>query len=440
MLIISFHSFAQTIDINIKGIDSGNIYYLYSLQAEKTTLIDSVSRTNDDLFSFPFDPDTHHFGFYRLVCNNTSLDFVYDGESIEIETNSKNILDSISVINSDANKLYYEFVKRNKEYKSKSELLQLVLARYPEEDDYYHNTKEKLIQVQEDYLYFVNSTAQVNPNSFISRYVRSAQLTVIDPETPADKYLDYLKAHTLDNVNFYDEDLIYSDAFANKSIEYLTYFRNPQLPLELLEKEFMAAIDSILGNARVNEIVYTHTVGYLLDGFKKFGFDNVINYIVENYVIKDDLCLDQKLSNTLDRRIQQSKQFKPDTIVPDIYLPDSSGTMINLKDLNNEKILVIFYASWCPHCQTLLPEIYDKYKNQSEKKFEVLAVSMDTSRTDWLNFVRENNLNWLNVSDLKGWDGKAAEEYYVYATPTMFLVDRNMKLIKLVDSSIVNEI
>ena len=95
----------------------------------------------------------------------------------------------------------------------------------------------------------------------------------------------------MDNVNFYDTDLIYSDAFTNKTIEYLTYYRNPQLPLELLEKEFMAAVDTILNKVKVNSVVYQHMVEYLLDGFKKFGFDNVLNYIVENYVVKDDLCL-----------------------------------------------------------------------------------------------------------------------------------------------------
>ncbi|MDP2365424.1 MAG: TlpA disulfide reductase family protein, partial [Ignavibacteria bacterium] len=90
---------------------------------------------------------------------------------------------------------------------------------------------------------------------------------------------------------------------------------------------------------------------------------------------------------------------------------------------------IIFYASWCPHCQTLLPQIYDYYKNQKEKKFEVLAISIDSSRTDWLNFVKTNNLNWINVSDLKGWAGQAVLDYYIYATPTMFLVDKNLKLI-----------
>ena len=42
----------------------------------------------------------------------------------------------------------------------------------------------------------------------------------------------------------------------------------------------MKAVDTVLNKAKVNEIVYKHIVEYLLDGFKKFGFDNVINYIV----------------------------------------------------------------------------------------------------------------------------------------------------------------
>ncbi|MEO8233065.1 MAG: hypothetical protein ABI638_12340, partial [Ignavibacteriota bacterium] len=120
------------------------------------------------------------------------MDFIYDGEELEIATNANNILDSLKVIKSEANKIYYEFVKLNKDYKTKSELLQLILARYPKEDDYYKTTKEKLIQIQEEYLYFLNVTAQVNPKSFIARYVRSAQLPVVDVETPSDKQLTYL--------------------------------------------------------------------------------------------------------------------------------------------------------------------------------------------------------------------------------------------------------
>ncbi|MBE0570255.1 MAG: TlpA family protein disulfide reductase, partial [Ignavibacteriaceae bacterium] len=380
--------------------------------------------------SFQFDLDAMHSGFYRLsLINNTRINFIYDNEEIEIETDANHISDSLKVYKSESNKIYYEFVKLNKDSKTKTELLQLIFANYPPSDDYYQTTKQKLIQVQEEYLYFVNATAQSDPSSFIARYVRSAQLPVIDLDIPFNEQLAYLKTHALNNINFNDDGLIYSDAFTNKTIEYLTYYRNPQLPLELLEKEFMAAVDSILNKAKVNEIVYTHIVEYLLDGFKKFGFDNVLNYIVENYVIKDDLCLDQKLTSALDRRIQQSKNFKVGNSVPNIILPISSGSEIELNKIQSNQILIIFYASWCPHCQTLLPQIYDLYKNQKEKRVEVLAISIDTSKTDWLNFIRNNNLDWLNVSDLKGWNGSAASDYYLYATPTLFLIDQNKKLI-----------
>jgi len=200
--------------------------------------------------------------------------------------------------------------------------------------------------------------------------------------------------------------------------------------LELLEKEFMSAVDSILNKAKVNNIVYQHIVEYLLDGFKKFGFDNVLNYIVENYVIKDDLCLDQKLTTAMDKRIEQSKMFKVGTTVPNIVMSDLSDSAIELNKIQSEKTLIVFYASWCPHCQTLLPQINELYKNQKEKKFEVLAISIDSLKADWSNFVKTNNLNdWINASDLKGWEGKAALDYFIYATPTMFLVDKDKKLI-----------
>lgn len=429
LILLNFTSYAQSVKITIHGINDDKAF-LFFLEGEKTFLIDSINTSGDNNFVYSLLPTKHHSGFYRLSFNDKKfLDFIYDGEEIEIETEANNIIDSLKIIKSESNTIYYDFLKLDKDYKTKTELLLLILARYPQEDEYYQKTKVKLIQVQEEYRYFVNVTAQVKSNSFIARYVRTAQLPVIDVEITFDNQLTYLKTHALDNANFYDDGLIYSDAFTNKTIEYLTYYRNPQLPVGLLEKEFQAAIDTLLSKLKVNEIVYKHIVEYLLDGFKKLGFDNVLNYLVENYVIKDELCLDEKLETALERRIQQSKNFKIGTIVPNIVIPDSNGSLVDLNKINSEKTLIIFYASWCPHCQTLLPQIYELYKIQKEKTFEVFAVSIDTSNNDWLNFVRTYNFNWLNVSDLKGWDGKAMLDYDVYATPSMFLIDKRLKLI-----------
>lgn len=427
ILIILFghNSFAQQIEIKIIGANGKAL--LSELSGEKILAIDSVG-VIDESYKISF--ENRNTGFYRLLFDkNKHLDFVYNNEDIELETDANNILDNLKVIKSESNKIYYEFVKLNKNYKIKTELLSLLLTQYPDKDDYYNSTKEKLVQVQEDYLYFVNAKSQADPNSFIARYVSSAQLPGIDIDIPLEEQLNYLKTHALDNVNFYDDGLIYSDAFTNKTIEYLTYYRNPQLPLGLLEQEFMKAIDSVLSKANLNEIVYKHLVEYLLDGFKKFGFDNVINYIVENYVIKDDICLDESLSTALERRIQQVRNSKTGNVVPDIVMQNETGKEIKLSSLSSDKILLVFYSTDCPHCTELLPELYKIYTEQKSKKFEVLAISLDENRNTWQEYIKTNGYNWINVNDTSGWISKAAQDYYIYATPTMFLMDKDMKLI-----------
>ena len=76
-----------------------------------------------------------------------------------------------------------------------------------------------------------------------------------------------------------------------------------------------------------------------------------------------------------------------------------------------------------------MPKLKTWYDKQKEKKLEVIAVSLDTSRNDWASFVKKEKLNWINVSELKGYLGKAEDEYNVYATPTMYLLDREKKII-----------
>ncbi len=421
---------SQNVEIEVKNFQQ-NKAYLVSVSGEKVTSSDTIESRGQGVFQLNLNTAKYHTGIYRLTIDkNKWFDFVNDGEDVNITTDANNILDSLQVIKSESNKLYYTFIKLNKQYKSKSELLQLILARYPKDDDYYTATQNKLTQLQKEYSDFVEITSQKNPGSFIARYIKSAQLPIIDGSLTPDKYLAYLKSHSLDNVDFNDIELVNSDVFSSKSIEYLTCYRNPQLPKELLEKEFMIAVDTILQKAKVNPMVYKHVVEYLLDGFKKFGFDKIIDYIIESYVIKDDICIDEKLETALQRRMDQAKHFKIGDTVPNIVSKDLSGKEVELYRVTSENILILFYASWCPHCQTLLPQVSELYKNQKQKRTEVFAVSIDSNETDWRTFVEANGWKWINVSDLKGWSGSAVKDYYIYATPTMFLVDKQRKIIK----------
>ncbi|MBI3189983.1 MAG: TlpA family protein disulfide reductase [Ignavibacteriales bacterium] len=439
----SLLAFSQQIDITVRKLNTERAV-LSLLSGETVTQFDTITSSDNGRFLFSLKPvgtkvptaltahtsgEKNHSGFYRLSFdNNRWIDFINDNEDVAIITDAENILDSMKVLSSESNGIYYSFQKLNKQYKTKTELLQLVLARYPKEDSYYKTTQATIGQLQKEYSEFINS-AQRNPDSFTARYIYSSQAPIVDFNVPPDKQLAYLKSHALESVNFNDEDLVNSDVFTNKAIEYLMYYRNPQLPKEILEKEFNVAVDTILNKAKVNQVVYQHLTKYLIDGFKKYGFEKCINYILDNYVIEDDLCLDEQSGSSIQRMIEQKKNLPIGSLVPNITLPDSSGNILSLLFLNAEKILILFYSSSCPHCRTMIPMLHEYYSNKKQNGFEVLAISFDEIKNDWLNFIKTNNLRWVNVNDSKGWAGDAASDYFIYATPTMFLVDKEKKII-----------
>ncbi|WKZ70866.1 MAG: thioredoxin-like domain-containing protein [Melioribacteraceae bacterium] len=417
---LSIVSWGEEINITIENTKE-NTAILLLLQGEKVTFVDSLF--SDKIGRFIYNSKNLSMGFYQIkIYGKSPITFLYTGNDVVLKADAESIDETIEVVKSESNEIYYDFVNLNRDYKIKIELLRLILARYPKNDEYYQTTLNKASQIQKEYIAFIDSVVSMDSSSLISRYVRSSQLPIVNFTLPIEEQISFLKSHTLDKVDFGDAELIYSDCFTNKSIEYLMYYQNPQLPKGLLEKEFQNAVDTLLTRASVNILVYEHIADYLVDGFKQFGFDNVVDYIVENYVVKDDLCLDELTENSIENRINQSNLLKVGATAPNIILQDTSGNMIDLSKIEKEKVLLLFYATWCPHCQDMLPEIHKVYKQR--KDFEVVAISLDENRDDWINYLRDNSFEWIDLSDLNGWESKAAQDYFIYATPTMFLLDQ----------------
>ena len=62
------------------------------------------------------------------------------------------------------------------------------------------------------------------------------------------------------------------------------------------------------------------------------------------------------------------------------------------------------------------------YNSRDKSKFEILGVSVDVSRDSWIKSIEKNKLDWINISNTKGWD-EISDSYGVKAVPQNFLVD-----------------
>jgi len=132
-----------------------------------------------------------------------------------------------------------------------------------------------------------------------------------------------------------------------------------------------------------------------------------------------------------DKKTTQPTNHKPGVgdEAPDFKMMDENGVPFSLKELRGKYVLVDFWASWCGPCRGENPNVvvaYNKFKN---KNFTVLGVSLDEKREAWVNAIKEDNLTWKHVSDLKGWESEIVPLYGFDGIPYNVLIDPNGKII-----------
>ncbi len=119
-----------------------------------------------------------------------------------------------------------------------------------------------------------------------------------------------------------------------------------------------------------------------------------------------------------------SAQPQPGQPAPEISLPGIDGTIVHLSDLKGKVVLIDFWASWCGPCRQNNPHLVNLYKKFRSKGVEILGISLDNNDESWKRAVQQDQLEWIQVNDNKGWEAPSANAYDVNAIPASFLIDK----------------
>jgi len=140
---------------------------LADFYGDKNSIIDTAFTNEKGEATFIFNDDNYS-GLYRVYFGNQNkfFDFIFNQEEITLETEFDFPMDSVKVIKSLENTIYYNFLRADREYKLKFELLTPVIAYYPKADKFYDLAADKYEETQKARNDYIRKIKKDNPNSF----------------------------------------------------------------------------------------------------------------------------------------------------------------------------------------------------------------------------------------------------------------------------------
>lgn len=133
---------------------------------------------------------------------------------------------------------------------------------------------------------------------------------------------------------------------------------------------------------------------------------------------------DYFMGEEMGQRLEQASALAVGAKAPSFKAETPEGEELALEDALGEYTLVDFWAAWCVPCRKENPNIVKVYNKYHEKGFNVLGVSLDKTRDDWLGAIQKDGLKWNQISNLRFWNDPIAKQYNIKAIPANFLLDK----------------
>lgn len=393
-----------------------------------------ISETlTDEKGNFKLNYSKSDFGVGYIISNdNKPLFVILSGEDIKIIGEALSYPETIKIINGQENQWFEQYSKeqpRREQALSAWRYLDNIYGK----DSLFFDQKLALNAIQEEKLRIINEDVafleSLPQDSYVKWYLPIRKL-VSSASTIAqyrpEELPETIKAFR--NLNYTDSRLYKSGLFKDAIESHFWLLENSGKPLDIVFEEMKISIDAIMLKLATDEKIFNEATDYLFDLLEKHSLFQASEYLALK-VLNEESCT---LTNDLAKQLETYRAMKKGNIAPEIIFTNSgfsnpTKAIDKLSDIKSKFTLVVFGASWCPKCNEELPIISNYYTKWKSKSVEVVFIALEEEKKSFTDFTK--NFPFPSYSDLKKWNCKIVNDYYVFSTPTMFLLDDKRQII-----------
>ncbi len=396
--------------------------------------IDSTTVSKEGKFTLGFGKKDLGMG-YLSAADNKAYFVVLEKEDIQLKGNLLSTPQNVSVLSGKENQLFAQYAS---EHPRREQALSAwdYLAKIYTQDSLFakHNLPRKAIENEIQRIETADSLflAGLDRNSYVSWYLPLRKLVssvsnVAQYQT--DKIPATIKAfRELD----YADARLYKSGLLRETLESQFWLiENSGNSLDEVYAEMKTSIDYIIDDLSNDPEKLNKITSFLFKLFEKRSLFKASEYLALKVLNQEHCIIDEDLASQLEsyRTMKVGKTVPDFEFSGDVFAPGypSSKSPKKLSDINSEYTILVFGASWCPACAPELMQIAKLYEEWKKNGVEVVFVSLDEDKETFKKFVTP--FPFISTSDYKKWDSPIVKDYYVFATPTIFLLDNKRQIV-----------
>ncbi len=434
LLLISILVYSHnTVTGTFSGINNQQVK-LVGFNGFKTYPIDSVQANEIGEFKLSYSESDYGMG-YLLAEDNKPFFVVLGGESIKLKGESFSIAQSIKTIEGKENQLFAQYAT---EHPRREQTLSAwdYLTKIYRKDSLFavHAVPKQAIETEkkriktEDSLFLEN----LPQNSFVSYYLPLRKL-VSSVSTIAQYRTEEIPATfaAFRKLNYADSRLYKSGLLKEVIESHFWLIENSGRSLDSVYIEMNKSIDILVENLLPDEQKLNEITENLFKLLEKRSLFSASEYLALKLLNEQGCTINNNFANQLESyRAMKKGNIAPDfNFNKDIIATGYEATRQpqKLSDIKSKYKVVVFGASWCPQCPQELVKISGFYKKWKEKGVEVVFVSLDEDEQLFKNFA--GVFPFVSICDYEKWNSPIVQKYYVFATPTIYLLNDKQEIL-----------